>query len=135
MNTIFNHNANAKYSTKDLRGGHNSNNFSLLDLYLDEKRLSLNNHLPNIFKDHHIVTKPSPTTVGYDEWPLFIALWTKCYKSHGKYRPELNEYFHMYRCQLNFTTFCSTSALGNTLIIQTYFYAVFIDFMCIFMYD
>ena len=112
MNTIFNHNANAKYSTKDLRGGHNSNNFSLLDLYLDEKRLSLKNHLPNIFKDHHIVTKPSPTTAGYDEWPLFIALWTKCYKSHGKYRPELNEYFHMYQCQLNFTTFCSTSALG-----------------------
>ena len=40
MNTIFKYNANAKYSVKDLRGGHNSNNFSLLDVYLDE-----NNHL------------------------------------------------------------------------------------------
>ena len=38
MNTIFKYNANAKYSTKGLRGGHNSNNFSLLDLHLDEKR-------------------------------------------------------------------------------------------------
>ena len=56
--------------------------------------------LPNTFKDHHIVAKPSPMTVGYDEWSLFIALWTKFYNSHGKYQPELNEYFHMYQCQL-----------------------------------
>ena len=26
--------------------------------------------------------------------------------------PELNEYFHMNRCQLNFGMFCATSALG-----------------------
>ena len=38
MNTIFSYNANAKYSsTKDLKGGHNNLNFSLLDTYLDEK--------------------------------------------------------------------------------------------------
>ena len=30
----------------------------------------------------------------------------------GKYKPELNEYFHMYRSQLNFAMFCVTSALG-----------------------
>ena len=35
MNTIFKYNANAKYSVKDLRGGYNSNNFSLLYVYLD----------------------------------------------------------------------------------------------------
>ena len=35
----------------------------------------------------------------------------KFYNSHGKYKPELNEYFHMYRCQLNFALFCATSAL------------------------
>ena len=40
MNTIFKYNANAKYSTKDLKGGYNSNNFSLQGLYLDEKRAS-----------------------------------------------------------------------------------------------
>ena len=37
MNTILKYNANAKYSTKDLEGGYNSNNFSLVDVYLDGK--------------------------------------------------------------------------------------------------
>ena len=36
----------------------------------------------------------------------------KFYNSPGKFRTELNEYFHMYQCQLNFTMFCVTSALG-----------------------
>ena len=35
MSTIFKCNANATYSIKDLKGGYNSNNFSLLDVYLD----------------------------------------------------------------------------------------------------
>ena len=56
-----------KYLAKDLRGGHNSNNFSLLGVYLDKKGPFVKSQLPNIFKDHHIVAKPSPTTVGYDE--------------------------------------------------------------------
>ena len=112
MNTIFKYNANAKYLSKDLKGGYNSNSFSLLDVYLDEKGASVKIQLPNIFKNHHIVAKPTPTTVGYDEWPLSLALWRKFYNSHGKYKPELNEYFHMYRCQLNFAMFCVTSALG-----------------------
>ena len=112
MNTIFKYNANAKYSTKDLTGGHNSKNFSLLDVYLDEKGLSVKIQMPSIFKDHHIVAKPIPTTVDYDEWPLSIALWRKFYNSHGKYKSELNQCFHMYRCQLNFALFCVTSALG-----------------------
>ena len=111
MNTIFKYNANAKYSTKDLKVVYNSNNFSLLDVYLDEKGPLEKIQLPNIFKDHRIVAKPKPTTVG-DEWPLSLALWRKFYNSHGKYKPELNEYFHMYRCQLNFAMFCVTSALG-----------------------
>ena len=68
MNTIFKCNANAKYSTKDLKGDYNNNNnFSLLRVYLDEKGTSVKIHLPNIFKDHHIVAKPTPTTVDYDE--------------------------------------------------------------------
>ena len=112
MNTIFKYNANTKYSTKDLKGGYNSNNFSLLDIHLDEKGSSLKIQLPDIFKDHHIVAQASPTKVGYDEWPLSLALWRKFYNSHGKYKPELNEYFNMYRCQLNFAMFCVTSALG-----------------------
>ena len=108
---IFKHNANAKYSTKDLKGGHNSNNLSLLDVYLDEKGASVEIQLPNIFKDHHIVAQSSLTTVGYDQWSLSLTLWRKFYNSHGKYKPELNKYFHMYRCQLNFSMFCFTNAL------------------------
>ena len=34
------------------------------------------------------------------------------YNSHGKYKPELKEYFHMCRCQLNFAMFYVTRALG-----------------------
>ena len=83
----------------------------MLDVYLDEKGPSVKIQLPNIFKDHHIVAQPTPTMVGYDEWPLSLALWRKFDNSHGKYKPELNEYFHMYRCQLNFAMFCVTSAL------------------------
>ena len=58
------------------------------------------------------MTKPSTASVGYDEWPLSNVLWMKFYNSHGKYKPELNEYFHMYQCQLNFAMFCAASALG-----------------------
>ena len=73
MSTIFKYNANAKYSTKDLKGGYNSNNFSLLDIYWDGKGTSVKIQLPNIFRDHHIVAKPKPTMAG-DEWPLSLAL-------------------------------------------------------------
>ena len=66
---------------------------------------------PNIFRDHHIAAKPQPTTAS-DEWPLSLGLWRKFYNSHGKYKPELNEYFHMCRCQLNFAMFPATSAIG-----------------------
>ena len=112
MNTIFKYNANAKYLTKDLKGGYNSNNFSLEDVYLYEKGPCVKIQLPNIFKDHHIVAQPRLTTVGYDKWSLSLALWRKFYNSHAKYKPELNEYFHIYQCQLNFAMFCVTSALG-----------------------
>ena len=30
----------------------------------------------------------------------------------GKYNPELNEYFYMHRCRLNFVMLAATSALG-----------------------
>ena len=111
---IVKYNVNAKYSTKDLKGVYNSNNFLLLNIYLDEKGPSVKIQLPNIFKDHQIVAKPKPTTAG-DGWPLSLALWRKFYHSHGKYKPELNEYFHMYRCQLNFAMFAATSPLGISL--------------------
>ena len=64
MNATFKYNGNAKYSTKDLKGDYNSSNFSLLDVCLDEKKTSVKIQLPNIFRDHHIVAKPKPTTAG-----------------------------------------------------------------------
>ena len=112
MKTMFSYNANAKYLTKDLKGGYNNIYFSLLDVYLNEKGPSVKIQLSNIFKDHHIVAKPRTTSIDYDEWSLSSALWMKFYNSHDKYKPELNEYFHMYQCQLNFALFCATSALG-----------------------
>ena len=57
MNKIFRYNPNAKYSTKDLKGAYNSINFSLLNIYLVEKRTSVKTQLPNIFKDHQIIAK------------------------------------------------------------------------------
>ena len=96
MKPIFRYNSNAKYCIKDLKGGYNSNNFSLLDVYLDENGPSVKIQLLNVFKDHRIAAQLSPTAVGYDEWSLSDAPWMKFYNSHGKYRRELNEYFHMY---------------------------------------
>ena len=61
---IFKYNVNAKYSTKDLKGGCNSNNFSLVNIYLDEKGPSVKIQLPNILKDHHIIAKPKPAIAG-----------------------------------------------------------------------
>ena len=67
---IFKYNANATYSTKDLNGGHNRINFLLLDIYLDEKGPSVKIQLSNIFKDYHIMAKPSTTAVPLDETHL-----------------------------------------------------------------
>ena len=69
---IFKYNANAKYSTKDLKGGHNSINFSLLDIYLDEKGPSVKIQLLNIFKDYHIAVQTSPMAVSMmnDHYPI-----------------------------------------------------------------
>ena len=80
------------------KGGYNSNNFSLLNIFLDDKGTLVKIQLPNIFKDHHIAAKSTPTIVGYNEWSLSLTLWKKFYNSHGKYKPELNEYIYMHRC-------------------------------------
>ena len=58
----------------------------------------------------------------------------KFYNIHGKYKPELDEHFHMYQCQLNFALFLlrvHLVFLGNTSIIQIYLYALLYD-SCIF---
>ena len=77
MNAIFRYNRNAKYSIKDLKCGYNCNNFSLLDVYLDEKEPSVKIQLLNIFKDHHIVAQLRLIAVAYDRWLLSNDLWIK----------------------------------------------------------
>ena len=47
-----------------------------------------------------------------DKWMLSNALWIKFYINHDKYKFELNEYFYIYRSQLNFPMFSITSSLG-----------------------
>ena len=44
---------------------------------------------------------------GHYPWPSGEKL-----NSHGKYKPELNEYFYMYRWQLNFAMFAATGTLS-----------------------
>ena len=62
----------------------------MLDVYLNVKGPSIKIQLLNIFKDYHIVAKSNFMAVGYNEWPLYNALWIKFYNSYGKYKLELN---------------------------------------------
>ena len=67
--------------------------------------------------------------------PLQTLQTTLLYKL---YKPQLRNYFQMYRCQLNFAMFCATSAVGISwqhLTIWFFLCAVFIGFMFIFMYE
>lgn len=66
MNLIFKCNGNTKYLAKDLKSVYTANNFSVLDLYLNEKRLSVKIHLLNIFKDHDILAYSGPAAISYD---------------------------------------------------------------------
>ena len=86
MSAIFKYNASVRYSTEDLKRGYSNNSFSLLDVYLDEKGPSARIQLSNIFKNHHLVAKPSPMKVDYGQWLLSIALWRTFYNNHGKYK-------------------------------------------------
>ena len=81
---IFKYSSNTKYLNKDLRGRYNDNNFSLLGVYLNDKRSSIKIKLLNILKDHHIAVKLGATAVGFDKWALSNVLWIKFYSNHGK---------------------------------------------------
>lgn len=115
MNLIFKCNGNTKYLAKDLKSVYTANNFSVLDLYLNEKRLSVKIHLLNIFKDHDILAYSGPAAISYDGQLLSNTLYfkyPKFQKGHGKFRPKLTEYFQLYQCLLNSAMFCTTSFFG-----------------------
>ena len=66
-----------------------------------------------ILKDHEIIPDIEKNRHSYDSdsWKLnnkvFIALHSR--------KPKLEEYFHMYRCQLNFALYCASSALSVSM--------------------
>ena len=66
MNSIFKYNGDAKYSTKDLKGGYIGNNISTLDVYPNENITSVKIQLLDNFKDHHIVGYSDPAAIGCD---------------------------------------------------------------------
>ena len=67
----------------------------------------------DILKDHEIIPDIEKNRHSYDgdSWKLskkvFVALHSR--------KPKLEEYFHMYRCQLNFALYCASSALGVSM--------------------
>ena len=67
----------------------------------------------DILKDHEIIPDIEKNRHSYDgdSWKLskkvFVALHSR--------KPKLEEYFHMYRCQLNFDLYCASSALGVSM--------------------
>ena len=70
MNTLFNDNANAKYSTKDLKGGYRQQHLFIAESTLRWEKTLVKIQLQNIFKDHHIAAQPTFTTVGHYSLPF-----------------------------------------------------------------
>ena len=54
MNPIFKYNGNTKYLIKYLKGAYAGSDFSLLDVYLNEKGPPLKTQWLNVFKDNQI---------------------------------------------------------------------------------
>ena len=81
-------------------------------MYLNESESVQLKHM-DILKDHEIIPDIEKNRHSYDgdSWKLsnkvFIALHSR--------KPKLEEYFHMYRCQLNFALYCASSALGVSM--------------------
>ena len=97
MMNIYKYNPQAKYTPKQYAGGIN---LSKHRIYVNDKQY-VDLKFPSIFEDYDIVRYK-------DEWTLSN---TEAAQLHGR-PPRLEEYFHYYRCQLNFAIYCSTSALG-----------------------
>ena len=98
MMSIYKYNPNAKYTPKNWVG--DSHNLSKNRFYVNDRQC-VNLKFPDIFEDYNIVRNK-------DEWKLSN---TEAAQLHGR-PPRLDEYFHFYRCQLNFAIYCATFALG-----------------------
>ena len=108
----FQYNSNATYSTKDLASSNPTVDLVTQKIYLKESE-SVQLKFIDILKDHEIIPDIEKNRHSYDgdSWKLsnkvFIALHSR--------KPKLEEYFHMYRCQLNFALYCASSALGVSM--------------------
>ena len=127
----FQYNSNATYSTEDLASSNSTVELVTQKIYLNESE-SVQLKFMDILKDHEIIPDIEKNRHSYDgdSWKLsnkiFIALHSR--------KPKLEEYFHMYRCQLNFALCCASSALGvsmqhlnhpNMLISSVYLFHVY----------
>ena len=98
MMNIYKYNSNAKYTPKKWNG---------VNINLSKNRIYVNKNqyidlkFPSIFEDYKIIRYK-------DDWKISNELAAQL---DGR-PPKLDEYFHFYRCQLNFAIHCSTSALG-----------------------
>ena len=99
--SIYTYNPKVKYTPQNWSGG---------GINLSKNRIYVNNnqyidlHFPDIFEKYKIILYK-------DKWSISLMLVKQL---RGR-PPKLYEYFHMYRCQLNFAIFCSTSALGISI--------------------
>ena len=90
----FQYNSNATYSTENLASSNSTVDLVTQKIYLNQLKFM------DILKDHEIIPDIEKNRHSYDgdSWKLsnkvFIALHSQ--------KPKLEEYFHMYRCQLNF---------------------------------
>ena len=108
----FQYNSNATYSTEDLASSNSAVDFVTQKIYLNESE-SVQLKFMDILKDHEIIPDIEKNRHSYDgdSWKLsnkvFIAVHSR--------KSKLEEYFYMYRCQLNFSLYCASSALGVSM--------------------
>ena len=108
----FQYNSNATYSTEDVASSNSTVDPVTQKIYLNESE-SVQLKFMDILKDHEIILNIEKNRHSYDgdSWKLrnkvFIALHSR--------KPKLEEYFYMYRCQLNFALYCASSALGVSM--------------------
>ena len=101
----FQYNSNATYSPEDLASSNSMVDLVTQKIYLNESEsVQLKDHeiIPDIEKNRH--------SYDGDSWKLsnkvFIALHSRKHK--------LEEYFHMYRCQLNFALYICFGRVNAT---------------------
>ena len=112
MNSIFKYNSNKKYSTKYLASTNSALDLVRQKIYLNEREF-VDLKFLDILKDHEIIPNVEKNRHYYlgDSWSMPYSLLNALQNR----KPKLEEYFHMFRCQLNFALYCASSALGVSM--------------------